>query len=128
MEHPLDVYKRPYVPQRPVVCMDETLRQLIKETRMPIPGGKRHPERHDYEYERCGVFNVFMANEPPAGKRVIKVTERKTKSDWAQFIRELANRYEKADKITLVLESLPCNRPIKMVRTVKTVTIRCYER
>lgn len=111
MEHLLDVYKRPYDSQHPVVCMDETPRQLIKETRMPIPGGKKHPERHDYEYERCGVFNVFMANEPLAGKRVTKVTERKTKSDWAQFIRELANRYEKADKITLVLDNLSTHKP-----------------
>ena len=69
------------------------------------------PERHDYEYERCGVFNVFMANEPLAGKRMTKVTERKTKSDWAEFIRELANRYEKADKITLVLDNLSTHKP-----------------
>lgn len=106
MEYLLDVYKRPYDPHRPVVCMDETPRQLIKETRTPIPGRKGRPERHDYEYERCGIFNVFMANEPLAGRRVTKVTERKTKSDWAEFIRELALRYEKADKITLVLDNL----------------------
>jgi hypothetical protein len=75
MERLLDVYKRPYDPRHPVVCMDETLRQLIKETRTPIPAGKGRPGRHDYEYEGCGVFNVFMANEPLAGKRVTKVTE-----------------------------------------------------
>jgi len=98
MEHLLDVYKRPYDPRNPVVCMDETPRQLVKETRRPIPGAKGRPERHDYEYERCGVFNVFMANEPLAGTRMTKVTERKTKSDWAEFIRELANRYEEAEK------------------------------
>ena len=111
MEHLLDVYKRPYDPKHPVVCMDETPRQLIKETRKPISGGKRRPERHDYEYERCGVFNVFMANEPLAGRRLTKVTERKTKSDWAQFIRELTDRYEKADKITLVMDNLSTHKP-----------------
>ncbi|MBP1735104.1 MAG: transposase [Deltaproteobacteria bacterium] len=111
MEHLLDVYKLPYDPHHPVVCMDETPRQLIKETRTPVPGSKGRPERHDYEYERCGVFNIFMANEPLAGKRVTKVTERKTKSDWAEFIRELAGHYAKADKITLVLDNLSTHKP-----------------
>ena len=111
MEHLLDVYKRPYDPRNPLVCMDETPRQLIKETRTPIPGAKGRPERHDYEYERCGVFNVFMANEPLAGKRVTRVTERKTKSDWAEFIRELTNCYEKAEKLTLVLDNLSTHKP-----------------
>jgi hypothetical protein len=111
MERLLDVYKRPYDPRHPVVCMDETPRQLIKETRTPIPAGKGRPGRHDYEYERCGVFNVFMANEPLAGKRVTKVTERKTKSDWAEFIRELADCYQKADKITLILDNLSTHKP-----------------
>jgi hypothetical protein len=111
MEHLLDVYKRPYDPRHPVVCMDESPRQLVKETRTSIPGAKGRPERHDYEYERCGVFNVFMANEPLAGKRTTKVTERKTKSDWAEFIREIANRYENTDKITLVLDNLSTHKP-----------------
>jgi len=117
MEHLLDVYKRPYDPHHPVVCMDETPRQLIKETRTPIPGTHRRPERHDYEYERCGVFNVFMANEPLAGKRVTKVTERKTKSDWAEFIRELTDHYEKADTITLVLDNLSTHKPGSLYET-----------
>jgi transposase len=111
MEHLLEVYKRPYDPRHPLVCMDETPRQLIKETRRPIPGATGRPERHDYEYERCGVFNVFMANEPLAGRRVTKVTERKTKSDWAEFIGELVNRYDTADRITLVLDNLSTHKP-----------------
>jgi hypothetical protein len=65
MEHLLDVYKRPYDPQHPVVCMDETPRQLIKETRRPIPGTKGRLERHDYEYERCGVFNSWQMSRWP---------------------------------------------------------------
>lgn len=111
MERLLDIYKRPYDPRHPLICMDETPRQLIKETRMPIPGGKGRPERHDYEYERCGVYNVFMANEPLAGRRMTKVTERKTESDWAHFIRELAGRYETAEKITVVLDNLSTHKP-----------------
>lgn len=111
MEHLLDVYRRPYDPRHPVVCMDESPRQLIKETRSPIPGARGCPKRYDYEYERCGVCNVFMANEPLAGKRMTKVTERKTKCDWAEFVRQLANRYKKADKITLVLDNLSTHKP-----------------
>lgn len=107
----MDVYKRPYDPQHPVVCMDETPRQLIKETRTPIPAGKGRPQGHDYEYEPCGVFNVFMANEPLAGKRVTKVTERKAKPDWATFIRDLADHYPTADTITLVLDNLSTHKP-----------------
>ena len=106
MENVLDVYKRPYNPDFPVVCMDETPKQLIKETRMPIPRVPGRAERHDYEYERCGVCNIFMASEPLAGKRQTKVTERKTKSDWAQFIKEIAEYYESAEKITLVMDNL----------------------
>jgi hypothetical protein len=111
MEHVLDVYKRPYDPLNPVVCMDESPRQLIKETRSPIPGTKGRPERYDYEYERCGVINIFMACEPLIGKRTTKVTERKTKSDWAQFIGDIADRYDKAAKITLVLDNLSTHKP-----------------
>ena len=107
----MDVYKRPYDPQYPVVCMDETPRQLIKETRTPIAGAPGRQERHDYEYERCGVFNVFMANEPLAGKRLTKVTERKTKCNWAEFVLELEDRYEDAKKITMVMDNLSTHKP-----------------
>jgi hypothetical protein len=117
MENVLDVYKRPYDPQYPVVCMDETPRQLIKETRTPIAGAPGRPERHDYEYERCGVFNVFMANEPLAGKRLTKVTERKTKCNWAEFVRELEDRYEDAKKITLVMDNLSTHKPGSLYQT-----------
>jgi hypothetical protein len=106
MEDVLDVYTRPYDPEFPVVCMDETPRQLIKEKRMPIRIIKGHLERYDYEYERCGVYTVFMASEPLAGKRLTKVTERRTKSDWAEFIREMADHYQQAKKITLVMDNL----------------------
>ena len=111
MENVLDVYKRPYSADFPVVCMDETPRQLIRETRQVIPAAPGRPERHDYEYERCGVYNVFLANEPLASQRWVKVTARKTKIDWAQFIRELADQYAGAEKITLVMDNLNTHKP-----------------
>jgi hypothetical protein len=117
MENVLDIYKRPYDPKHPVVCMDETPRQLIRETRVPIPGAPGRAERHDYEYERCGVCNVFMAAEPLAGKRLTAVTERKTKTDWAAFVRELEGRYEDATKITLVMDNLATHKPGSLYET-----------
>ena len=117
MEQVLEVYKRPYDRKHPVVCMDETPRQLIKETRTPILGAQGCLERHDYEYARCGVFNVFMANEPLAGKRMTKVTERKTKSDWAEFIWEIESRYKTAKKITLVMDNLNTHKPGSLYET-----------
>src|ERR1035437_5110263 len=102
MEKVLDVYRRPYDASLPVVCMDETPRQLIRETRTPVTAGGGQPESPDYEDERCGVCNVFMACEPLAGKRMTKVAERKTKTDWAQFLRDIAERYANAERITLV--------------------------
>jgi len=106
MEEVLDVYKRPYNSDFPVICMDETPGQLIKDTRTPTRCGPGRAERYDYEYERCGVYNVFMANEPLGGKRLAKVTERKTKLDWACFIKEVEQHYEHAQKITLVMDNL----------------------
>jgi hypothetical protein len=111
MERVLDVYRRPYNANIPVVCMDETPRQLIRETRTPIPARPGQLERHDYEYERCGVCNVFMASEPLAGKRMTKVTERKTKVDWAQFLQDIAEHYPTAKKITLVMDNLNTHSP-----------------
>ena len=111
MEKVLDVYRRPYDAAFPVVCMDETPRQLLRETRVPIPGRRARPARHDYEYRRCGTCNVFMATEPLAGKRMTKVTERKTKLDWAQFLADIATRYEHATRITLVMDNLNTHRP-----------------
>jgi hypothetical protein len=106
MEKVLDIYRRPYDPSCPVICMDETPRQLIRETRTAIAARPGQPQRHDYEYERCGTCNVFMATEPLAGKRMTKVTERKTKHDWAQFVDDIARQYASAQKITLVMDNL----------------------
>jgi len=106
MEEVLEVYKRPYRKGFPVICMDETPGQLIEETRAPTPPAAGRPERYDYEYARCGTYNIFMATEPLAGKRLSKVTERKTKLDWASFVRNIADRYANAEKITLVMDNL----------------------
>jgi hypothetical protein len=111
MEHVLDVYKRPYDPRRPVVCMDESPRQLIRETKIPIPAGPGRAERHDYEYERCGVCNVFMAVEPLAGRRIVQITERKTRPDWAAFLAEIARAYDGVDKVVLVMDNLNTHSP-----------------
>lgn len=111
MENVLDIYRRPYNPEFPVVCMDEAPRQLIKETRLPTFCAPRRPERHDYEYARCGVYTIFMANEPLAGNRFTKTTERRTKIDWALFIGELAERYQDAKKITLIMDNLNTHKP-----------------
>lgn len=111
MENVLDVYLRPYDPALPVICMDETPRQLIRETRTPIPARVGQPGRHDYEYERCGVCNVFMASEPLAGRRMTKVTERKTKRDWAHFVSDIAQDHPQARRITLVMDNLNTHSP-----------------
>jgi len=111
MEMVLDVYKRPYDEQHPVVCMDESPKQLIGETRVPIPASPGQLARSDYEYKRCGVCNIFMACEPLAGKRMVKITERKTKKDWALFLQEIADSYQKADKIILVMDNLNTHKP-----------------
>ncbi|KAF5428194.1 DDE superfamily endonuclease, partial [Candidatus Methanophagaceae archaeon] len=101
MEMVLDVYKRPYDPRHPVICMDESPKQLIAEARTPIPASPGQLGKYDYEYKRCGMCNIFLACEPLAGKRMVKVTERKTKRDWAFFLEEIANQRERANKITL---------------------------
>jgi DDE superfamily endonuclease len=107
MEQVLDVYKRPYSKDFPVVCMDESPKQMIKETRMPIEMKPGQEAKIDFEYERCGVANIFLASEPLQGKRYVEVTERKTKADWAVFIKQIADEwYKAATKITLVMDNL----------------------
>jgi hypothetical protein len=107
MERVLDVYKRAYNKDCPVVCMDESPKQLIKEVITPIPMKPGQEARQDYEYDRCGMANIFLASEPLTGKRYVEVTERKTKVDWARFIKRIADEwYPDAPKITLVMDNL----------------------
>jgi len=107
----LDVYKRPFDPRLPVICMDESPKQLIAETKVPIPASPGQSAKYDYEYKRCGVCNIFMACEPLAGNRMVKITERKTKRDWAYFLEEIAAKHESAEKITLVMDNLNTHSP-----------------
>ena len=111
MEMVLDVYKRPFDSGFPVVCMDESPKQLIGETKTFIQASPGQPARYDYEYKRCGVCNIFMSCEPLAGKRMVKITERKTKKDRAYFLEEIAAQYKSAEKITLVMDNLNTHTP-----------------
>lgn len=107
MEDVLSVYKRPYDPLLPVVCMDESCKQLVGEVVKPIPMAPGHPLLKDDEYVRKGVAQIFMAVEPLAGFRKVEVTERRTKQDWAIFIQELLDvQYPDAECVTLVLDNL----------------------
>jgi len=117
MELVLDVYKRPYDPCYPVVCMDESPKQLIAETKVPISASPGQSAKYDYEYRRCGVCNIFLASEPLAGKRIVTITERKTKRDWACFLEEIAGQYESAEKITLVMDNLNTHNPGSLYET-----------
>jgi hypothetical protein len=111
MEMVLDVYKRPFDKRHPVICMDESPKQLIAETKVPIQASPGQRAKHDYEYRRCGVCNIFMACEPLSGRRMVTVTERKTKRDWACFIEKIADQYKAAEKITLVMDNLNTHVP-----------------
>ena len=107
MEDVLDVYEQPYDPRRPQVCMDETSKQLVGETRTPLPAAPGRPARIDYEYERHGVRNLFLFVEPLWGWRHVRVTERRTKQDWAHAIQELVDvHYSDAERVVLVLHNL----------------------
>jgi DDE superfamily endonuclease len=107
MEDVLDVYHRPYDPQRPVVCMDECSKQLIGELREPLPPKPGQVAKYDSEYERKGTANVFMAVEPLAGQRTTQVTERRTRVDWARFVQMLLMTvYPLAEKVVLVMDNL----------------------
>jgi hypothetical protein len=107
MEDVLEVYKRPYDPKRPQVCMDEISKQLLADTREPIPAKPGSPERFDYEYKRDGVSNLFIFFEPLMGKRHVKVTERRTRIDWAIAMKELSDDYyPEADVIVIVMDNL----------------------
>jgi len=107
MEDVLDVYTRPYDPKRPVVCMDETFKQLIGQTREPLPTRPGDIERFDHVYVRNGVASLFLAFEPLAGWRTVVVTEHRRRLEWAAFIKSLVDdRYRDADKIVLVMDQL----------------------
>lgn len=107
MEDVLSVYHLPYNPLRPVVCMDELSKQLTAEIRQPWPMTSGQPQRIDYEYRRNGTANVFMLFEPLAGHRIVSVTQRRTKIDWAHQMRDLVEiHYPGAERIVIVCDNL----------------------
>lgn len=107
MEDVLDVYARPYNPKFPVVCMDESSMQLIGEAHEPIPAAPGHPVLIDDEYVRNGVANIFIEVNPLAGHRQVKITNTRTRIDWAHFTKEmLEERYPDAEKVILVMDNL----------------------
>jgi len=107
MEDVIDLYHEPYDAQRPLVCMDEQPRQLIRETRIPVPAARGRPAREDFEYEREGTANLFLVVEPLAGWRHVEVTERRTSVDWARQIRWLLDeRYPAVQQVRLVCDNL----------------------
>jgi transposase len=107
MEDVLEVYHRPYEPDRPQVCLDETSKQLVVASRPSVPTRRGRCKRVDPEYRRCGVASVFMLSEPSAGKRYVRVRLRRTQLDFAEIIRELCDEvYPDAEKIVLVMDNL----------------------
>jgi len=107
MEDVLDVYQRPYDPARPQVCVDETSKQLIGEVRTPLPTRPGRPQLFDHEYKRNGTANLFMMVEPLTGACRVKITEHRTRIDWAHVMRELVDvHYPRAETIVLVTDNL----------------------
>jgi hypothetical protein len=125
MEDVLDVYARPYDEKRPVVCVDEGGKQLIGEVREPLPVRPGAAAKHDSEYERGGMANLFMAVEPLAGARHVEVTERKTAVDFARFLRVISDElYPHAEKVVLVCDNLNTHTPASLYEAFEPAEAR----
>ncbi len=112
MEEVLALYERPYDARVPLVCMDETSKQLVSDTRSPLPLLPGQVARHDYEYQRHGVCNLFVGFEPLQSWRQVQVTDRRTAVDWAHFMQQLADgHYAQAERIIVVLDNLNTHGP-----------------
>ena len=108
-------WHRPHDPDSPVVCLDETSKQLIAETRVPIPAKPGHPKRYDYEYERNGTANLFMMFAPLEGWRHVEVTDRHTAVDYAQVLKDLSdNHFPNVSQIVLVQDNLNTHKPASL--------------
>jgi DDE superfamily endonuclease len=115
MEDVLDVYQRPEDPQRPVVCLDETSRQIVAEVRSPLPIAPGRPARHDPEYARHGVVNLFLVTEPLRGWRQVRLSAQRTRIDWAHCIKDLVDiHYPDAEQIVLVQDNLNTHTPASL--------------
>jgi hypothetical protein len=115
MEDVLEVYQRPTDPRHPVVCLDETSRQVLANTRDPLPSTPGRAARHDPEYERQGVVNLFLISEPLRGWRHVRLSDQRTRLDWAACVKELVDvHYPQADRIVLVLDQLNSHSPASL--------------
>jgi hypothetical protein len=115
MEDVLEVYQRPHDPEFPLVCLDESSKQLVAETHVPIAAKPRHPARHEYEYERNGTTNLFMMFAPLEGWRHVKCTDRHTAADYAQILKDLSDTHlPTAKKIILVQDNLDTHKPASL--------------
>ena len=118
MEDVLDVYQRPIDPRRPVVCLDETSRQVVADVRSPLPPLPGRPARHDPEYARHGVANLFLVTEPLRGWRQVRVSAQRTRTDWAHCIKDLVDvRYPDVEQIVLVMDQLNTHSPASLYET-----------
>lgn len=125
MEDVLDVYHRPRDPECPVVCLDETSKQLISETRVPIAAKPGHPARYDYEYRRHGTANLFMLFSPLEGWRHVEVTGRRTAVDFGQILKALSDtHFPHARKIVLVQDNLNTHRPASLYQAFPAAEAR----
>lgn len=115
----LDLYKMPHNPKQPLVCMDEKSKQLLGNNRQPIAAKPGSPEKYDYEYKRKGTCNIFVAVAPKAGKHIVKVTDTRTKADFAYFIEDLAeSHFPDAEYIQIVLDNLNTHFEGSLVETL----------
>ncbi len=122
MEDVLSVYQRPVSELRPLVCMDETSKQHVKETRLPLPCRAGDVEKYDYEYERNGVSNLFMVSAPLIGWRHVKVTDRHTCHDWALLMREIVDvHFPNAKRVVVVMDNLNTHRPSSLYKAFLAV-------
>lgn len=117
MEDVLSVYQRPKSEAFPLVCMDETSKQHVKETRPPLPGRAGDIEKYDDEYERNGVSNLFMVSAPLLGWRHVEVTDRHTAEDWAQLMRDIVDvHFPRAERVVLVMDNLSTHKPSSLYK------------
>jgi hypothetical protein len=125
MEDLLDLYAEPDDPKRPVVCFDESTKQLVAETRVPLPMAPGKPERFDYEYERKGTANLFLSCQPLGGWRHVAVTEQRTKPDFAHQMRALVDvHFPDAETIRLVLDNLNTHTPAALYEAFEPAEAR----
>jgi len=121
MEDVLDVYKRPLDDKRPLLCMDEMPKQLLIETREPLPVTPGKPARQDYEYKRGGVADVFMVFEPLVGKRYIEIIDQRRREEWARVMQKVSDElHPQAEKIVVVMDNLNTHTPVAFYQVFET--------